>query len=154
MIVGQEAGALRGLKSALNDDKCNLKMHNVKMIEKSTDDYHMLLSPPDMMKEYTKEYHNEENNISSSWLMSPESTASTSNNNNNSPNKRCNADTISVPLPSECHNKLDYVPTTISLNSTVNQRETWDELRTIETAGLDTFDLLSYVCDVSIKYLI
>lgn len=42
---------------------------------------------------------------------------------------------------------LDDVACPASIDSTENPREAWDVLRTVETIGSDTFDLLSYLCD-------
>lgn len=138
---------LKDLKSTTNEEKRNLKMDTVKAIEELSDkNRHVLLSPSDMVNEYTIGYSNEENNATSSWLMSPESTASTTASTS-STGKKQNAD---VGAPLQVANDIDYT----SFDSTANKRETdeinWDELRTIETTGSETFDLLSYLWDVSV----
>lgn len=139
----EEEGILKGLRSTTDDEKWDLKMDMVKTIEKPSDNRHLLLSPSELIKKYEK--GNEENYASSSWLMSPESTASTST----SSSKQHNAD-VNAPSQPDCRttNDLEYTCPT-SFESTVSQRDTWDDLRTIETIGSDTFDLLSYLCDVS-----
>lgn len=141
----EEEGILKGLRSTTDDEKWDLKMDMVKTIEKPSDNRHLLLSPSELIKKYEK--GNEENYASSSWLMSPESTASTST----SSSKQHNAD-VNAPSQPDCRttNDLEYTCPT-SFESTVSQRDTWDDLRTIETIGSDTFDLLSYLCDDEIR---
>ncbi|XP_077268732.1 uncharacterized protein LOC143900867, partial [Temnothorax americanus] len=138
--IAEEGGLLKDLTRTTDDEKLDLKMDTVKTTKASNDNRHLLLSPSELVNEYGlgNNNNNEENNASSSWLMSPESTASKSS----SSSKQLNAD-ISAPLQSEGHD-LDYVSPT-SFNAITNQREMWDELRTIETTGSDTFDLLSYL---------
>lgn len=111
-------------------------MDIVKTTKESSDNRHLLLSPSELVNGL--EYNNEKNNASSSWFMTSESTAS----KNTSSSKQHDAD--SAPLQSENHD-LDC-PT--SFHTLTNQREMWDELRTIETTGSDTFDLLSYLWEV------
>lgn len=109
------------------------------MTKESSDNRHLLLSPSELANEHGLEDNNEKNNASSSWLMSPESIASKST----SSSKQHNTD-ISTPCQSETHD----VDCPTSFNTAANQREMWDELRTIETTGSDTFDLLSYLWEV------
>lgn len=139
----EEKGLSKNLRSTIDDEKEDLKiMNTTKTTDKSSDNHRLLLSPLEMVKEYAIGCTNKENNVSSSWLMSPESTASTST----SSSKQHNAD-VSAPIQSECRESvgdLDYASPT-SFDSTANQREMWDELRTIETTGSETFDLLSYL---------
>lgn len=144
----EKEGLLKNLRSTIDDEKGDLKMNIIKTTDKSSDNHRLLLSPSEMVKEYAIGYTNEENNVSS-WLMSPESTASTST----SSSKQHNADVISAPIQSEYRKSGDYAFPT-SLNITATQREMWDELRTIETTGSDTFDLLSYLWEVSWKVFI
>jgi len=126
------------LPTTTNDEKLDLKMDIVKTTKESSDNRHLLLSPSELVNEYGLEHNNEKNNASSSWLTS-ESTAS----KNTSSSKQHDAD--SAPLQFENHD-LDC-PTSFH-TLTTNQREMWDELRTIETTGSDTFDLLSYLWEV------
>lgn len=140
-----EEKLLKDLKSMTNEEKRNLKMDTVKAIEELSDNNrHLLLSPSNMVNEYTIGYSNEENNATNSWIMSPESTASTTASTS-STSKKQNAD---VGAPLEIAKDIDYTST---FDSTANKRETdetnWDELRTIETTGSETFDLLSYLWD-------
>jgi len=123
------------------DEKLDLKMDTVKTTKELNDNRHLLLPPSELVNKYGLGYNNEENNTSSSWLMSPKSIASKST----SPSKQYDAD-VSASLQSKSHD-LNYACPT-SLNTVANQRETWDELRTIETTGSDTFDLLSYLWEV------
>ncbi|XP_020288045.1 uncharacterized protein LOC109856731 isoform X2 [Pseudomyrmex gracilis] len=132
-----------------NEEKRNLKMDTVKAIEELSDNNrHLLLSPSNMVNEYTIGYSNEENNATNSWIMSPESTASTTASTS-STSKKQNAD---VGAPLEIAKDIDYTST---FDSTANKRETdetnWDELRTIETTGSETFDLLSYLWDGDVR---
>lgn len=110
----------------------------------SSDNRHLLLSPSGLTNKYEKGYGNEENYASSSWLMSPESTASTST----SSSKQHNTTDVSASIQPEYRASNDYA-CPASFDSTASQQETWDELPTIEAIGSDTFDLLSYLCDVS-----
>ncbi|XP_012227228.2 uncharacterized protein [Linepithema humile] len=130
-----EKEGLKNLRSTNGDEKGDLKMNTVKT-DKSSDNHRLMLSPSKMVKEYAIGYTNEENNVSS-WLMSPESTASTSTLSS----KQHNAD-VSAPIESP---KSGDLASPTSFGTIVNQREMWDELRTIETTGSDTFDLLSYL---------
>lgn len=142
----EEEGILKDLRSKTDDEKWDLKMDTVKTTKESSDN-HLQLSPSGLISKYEKGYGNEENYASSSWLMSPESTASTST----SSSKQHNVEPLNAPhqnLECRTNNDLDYTSPT-SFDSTASQRETWDELHTIETIGSDTFDLLSYLCDVS-----
>lgn len=140
----EEEGILKGLKSATDDEKLNLKMNSVKTIEESSDNRHLLLSPSELVNDYGLGCNNEEKNATSSWLMSPESVASTST----ASSKQRNADADAMLQP-ECRSSGDLASPTSPFDAIADQRETWDELRTIETTGSDTFDLLSYLCDVS-----
>jgi len=125
-------------------------MDNVKTIGKSADNRHSLLSPLKQANEHGKEYNNhEENNAIGSWLMSPESTASAST----SSSKQHDANvSTSVQFEYRVRESGDLEYACPSLEIIANERETWDELRTIETTGSDTFDLLSYLWDVSRLY--
>lgn len=128
---------LKDLTKTTDDEKLNLKMDIVKTTKESSDNRHLLLSPSELVNEHGLEHNNEKNNAPSSWFTTPESITS----KNTSSNKQHNAD--SAPLQSENHD-LDS-PTSFH---TITNREIWDELRTIETTGSDTFDLLSYLWEV------
>lgn len=129
------------MTKTIDDEKLDAKIDTIKMIKESSDNRHLLLSPSELANEHGLGYNNEKNNTSSSWLMSPESIASKST----SSSKQHNAD-ISTPCQSESHDLDSACPT--SFNTAANQREMWDELRTIETTGSETFDLLSYLWEV------
>lgn len=144
--IAEEEGLLKDLTRTIDDEKLDLKMDIVKTTKESSDNRHLLLSPAELVNECGLGYNNEENNASSSWLMSESTGAlkSTSSSRQHYAN-------ISAPLLSKSHD-LDYrCPT--SLNTVTNQRETWDELRTIETTGSDTFDLLSYLWEDEMRSL-
>lgn len=132
----EENEILKGLRSKTDDEKWNLKMDTTKMTTGESSDNHHLLPPSELVNKYGKEYVNEDNYASSSWLMSSESTASTST----SSSKQHNTTDVSAPFQSEYRVSNDYACST---------NETWDELPTIEAIGSDTFDLLSYLCEVS-----
>lgn len=140
----EEEGTLNDLKSTTDDEKLSLKMNTVKTIKDLSDNNHLLLSSPELVNDYGLKYSNEEKKATSSWLMSPESIASTST----ASSKKHNADADALLQP-EYRANNDLACPTSPFDSTTNQRETWDELCTIETTGSDTFDLLSYLCDVS-----
>ncbi|XP_025992650.1 uncharacterized protein LOC105197254 [Solenopsis invicta] len=138
VLIAEEEGLLKDLTNTTDDEKLDLKMDTVKTTKESSDNRHLLLSPSELANEYKLGYNNDKKNTSSSWLMSLESTASKST----SSSKQHDAD-VSVSLVSNDHD-FDYASPT-SIDNAINQRETWDELRTIETTGSDTFDLLSYL---------
>lgn len=139
-VLIEEEGLLKDLTKPTDDEKLDLKMDTVKTTKESSDNCHLLLSPSELVNEYGLEHNNEDNKASSSWLMSPESTTSKST----SSSKQHNADVSA--FQSKDHNLDNACPT--SFDIAANQRETWDELRTIETNGSDTFDLLSYLWGV------
>lgn len=143
--IVEEEKILKDLKSTIDDEKLNLKMNTVKTTEESSDN-RPLLSPSGLVNDYGLGHNNEEKNATSSWLMSPESIASTST----ASSKQHNADADTLLQP-EYRPSSDLTSPTSPFDTTAitNQRETWDELRTFETTGSDTFDLLSYLCDVS-----
>ncbi|EFN68215.1 hypothetical protein EAG_13126 [Camponotus floridanus] len=143
----EEEGILKDLKSATDDEKLNLKMNTVKTIEESGDNRHLLLSPSELVNDGLG-YNNEKKNATSSWLMSPESVASTST----ASSKQRNAD-VDAMLQPEYRAGGDLACPTSPLDTIADQREMWDELRTIETTGSDTFDLLSYLCDDEMRSL-
>jgi hypothetical protein len=140
VLIAEGEGLLKDLTKTTDDEKVDLKMDTVKTTKESSDNRH-LLSPSELANEYKLGYNNDEKNASSSWLMSPESTASKSTSSS-----RQNDADVSAPLVSKDRD-LDYASPT-STDNVTNQRETWDELRTIETTGSDTFDLLSYLWEV------
>lgn len=144
----EEEEILKDLKSATDDEKLNLKMNTVKTIEESGDNRHLLLSPSELVNDYGLGYNNEKKNATSSWLMSPESIASTST----ASSKQRNAD-VDAMLQPEYRAGGDLACPTSPLDTIADQREMWDELRTIETTGSDTFDLLSYLCDDEMRSL-
>lgn len=137
--IAEEEGLLKDLTKPTDDEKLDLKMDIVKTIKESSDNYHLLLSPSELVNEYGLGYNNEQNKASSSWLMSPESTTSKST----SSSKQHNADVSA--FQSKVQN-LDNA--CVTFDTAANQRETWDELCTIETTGSNTFDLLSYLWEV------
>ncbi|KYN15458.1 hypothetical protein ALC57_12507 [Trachymyrmex cornetzi] len=147
--IAKEEELLKDLTKT-TDEKLDLKMDTVKTTKESNDNRHLLLSPSELVNECGLGYNNEEKNTFSSdikqWLMSPKSIASKST----SPSKQYDAD-VSAPLQSKSHDLGYACPT--SLNTVANQRETWDELRTIETTGSGTFDLLSYLWEDEIRSL-
>lgn len=141
-----EEKGLKNLRSKIDetDEKGGLKMNTVKTTDKSSDNHRLLLSPSAMAKECAIGHINEEN-VPSSWLLSPESTASTSTS---SSNKQHNGGALIQFESRKSISDLDHTSPT-SFDTIASQREMWDELRTIETTGSDTFDLLSYLWEVS-----
>ncbi|XP_028049430.1 inner centromere protein A [Monomorium pharaonis] len=138
VLIAKEEELLKDLTRTTDDKKLDLKMDTVKTTKESSDSCHLLLSPSELVNERGLGYNKDENNASSSWLMSPESTASKST----SSSKQHDADT-SASLQSKDHD-LDYA-SPIPFDNGASQRDTWDELHTIETTGSNTFDLLSYL---------
>ncbi|XP_070163680.1 uncharacterized protein [Polyergus mexicanus] len=147
VLTVEEEGTLKDLKNT-DDEELNLKMNTVKTIEDSSDNGHLLLSPPELVNDYALKYNNEEKKATSSWLMSPESIVSVSS----ASSKKHNADADALLQP-EYRANGDLACPTSSFDPTANQRETFDELCTIETTGSDTFDLLSYLCDDEMRSL-
>ncbi|KAL0125781.1 hypothetical protein PUN28_004680 [Cardiocondyla obscurior] len=145
VLIAEEGGVLKNLTKTTDDAKVNLKMDIVKTTKEPNDNCHLVVSPSELVNEYKLEYKNEENNASSLWLMSPESTASVST----SSSKQHNADDAPFQT-SNCD--LEHAHPT-SVNASAIQREMWDELRTFETTGSDTFDLLSYLWEDEMRSL-
>lgn len=136
--IAEEEGLLKDLTRTADDEKLNLKMDIVKTTRASSDNRHSLLSPLEFVNEYGLKYKNEENSAASNtWLTSLESAATKSTT---SSSKQHDAD-VGTPQSKD----RDFAGPTSLGTAATNQRETWDELRTIETTGSDAFDLLSYL---------
>lgn len=143
-VLSSEEGVLKDLMSVTDEEKWNVKMSTAETTEHLNDSCHSLQSTSNVTSKYEKKNSPTESNTSNLWLKISKG----STNVNTS--KQNNTD-VSAPFQSRYHieeiDLNDACPT--SFDSTENQRETWDVLRTVETTGSDTFDLLSYLCDVS-----
>lgn len=141
-VLSSEEGVLKDLMSVTDEEKWNVKMSTAETTEHLNDSCHSLQSTSNVTSKYEGKNSPTESNTSNLWLKISKG----STNVNTS--KQNNTD-VSAPFQSRYHieeiDLNDACPT--SFDSTENQRETWDVLRTVETTGSDTFDLLSYLCD-------
>lgn len=148
-VLSSEEGVLKDLMSVA-EDKWSMKMNTAKTTEHSNNSCQSLQSTSNVTSKYEKKNSSTESNTSNLWLKL--SKGSTTNVNTSSWSKQNDTD-VSTSFQSryqiEDIDLNDACPS--SFDSTENQRETWDVLRTVETTGSDTFDLLSYLCDVSFK---
>ncbi|XP_076761366.1 uncharacterized protein LOC143429587 [Xylocopa sonorina] len=144
--LSSEEGVFKDLMSVADDERWSMKMNTAETTEQSNNNCHSLQSISHVTSRFAKEDSPTESNTSSTWLKTTKGTTDTINTSSWS--KQSNSD-ISTSFQSKY--QIEYIdlndacPT--SFDSTENQRETWDVLRTVETTGSDTFDLLSYLCD-------
>lgn len=139
---------MKDLMSVTDEEKRSMKMTTAGTTEHLNNNSHSLQA-----SSITSKYHKDDSITESStpntWLkLSKGSTTAIVNTSEGI--KQSNAD-VSAPFQSryrmEDVDLNDARP--ISFDATESQREMWDMLRTVETTGSDTFDLLSYLCDVS-----
>ncbi|CAK9823724.1 hypothetical protein ANTRET_LOCUS2010 [Anthophora retusa] len=147
-VLSSEEGVLKDLISVADEDKWSMKMNSAETDEHSNNNNcRSLQSTSDVTSKHEKENSAAESNTSNLWLKLPKGSTPTINTSS-SWSKQNNTD-ISTPFQSryqiEDIELNDAAPT--SFDSTENPRETWDVLKTVETTGSDTFDLLSYLCD-------
>ncbi|OAD57347.1 hypothetical protein WN48_02238, partial [Eufriesea mexicana] len=145
-VLSSEEGVLKDLMSVGDEEKWSLKMNTAETTKHSNNSCPSLQSTSNVTSKYERKDSPTESNTSNLWLKL--SKGSTATVNTSSWNKQSITD-VSTPFQSryqiEDIDLKDACPT--SFDSTENQREAWDVLRTVETTGSDTFDLLSYVCD-------
>lgn len=145
-VLSSEEGVLKDLMSVAEEDKWSMKMSTAKTTENSNNSCQSLQSTSNVTSKYEKKNSSTESNTSNLWLKL--SKGSTTTVNTSSWSKQNDTD-VSTSFQSryqiEDIDLNDACPS--SFDSTENQRETWDVLRTVETTGSDTFDLLSYLCD-------
>ncbi|KAK1130905.1 hypothetical protein K0M31_017209 [Melipona bicolor] len=143
-VLSSEEGVLKDLMSVADEEKWSAKMNNVGTTEHLNNSCHSLQSMSNVPSKCEKKDSPAESNTSNLWLKISKGSTTTVN-----ASKQNDTD-ISTPFQSrnQIEEEIDLndaCPT--SFDSTENQRETWDMLRTVETTGSDTFDLLSYLCD-------
>ena len=127
--------------SVAEEDKWSMKMSTAKTTENSNNSCQSLQSTSNVTSKYEKKNSSTESNTSNLWLkLSKGSTTTVQNDTDVSTSFQSRYQIEDIDLNDACPSSFD---------STENQRETWDVLRTVETTGSDTFDLLSYLCDVS-----
>ncbi|CAD1473042.1 unnamed protein product, partial [Heterotrigona itama] len=141
-VLSSEEGVLKDFIS-VDEEKWSVKMNNVGTTEDLNNSCRSLQSMSNVPIKYEKTDSPAESNTSNLWLKISEGSTTTVNTS-----KQNNTD-VSTPFQPRYQIEKIYLsdacPT--SYDSTENQRETWDVLRTVETTGSDTFDLLSYLCD-------
>lgn len=140
---------MKDLISVADEDKWSMKMNAAETTENINNNCQSIQSPSDVTSvKYEKEDTTAVSNPPNVWLKLSKGSAATLNTSSLS--KQNNTE-VSTPIQPRYHigdvDLNDACPT--SFDSTDNQRETWDALRTVETTGSDSFDLLSYLCDVS-----
>ena len=150
-VLSSEEGVLKDLISVADEDKWSMKMNAAETTEHINNNSQSIQSPSDITSvKYEKEDSTAISNPSNVWLKL--SKGSTATLNTSSLNKQNNTE-VSTPIQPRYHigdvDVNDACPT--SFDSTDNQRETWDPLRTVETTGSDSFDLLSYLCDDEVR---
>ncbi|XP_078033142.1 uncharacterized protein LOC144467975 [Augochlora pura] len=146
--LSSEVGILKDLMNVADEERWNVKMSNsAETTEYFTSNSHSLQSTQKATSKSAKEDSTAET-AATGWLKLSMGTASTTST---SPwSKQNNTTTVSTPSfqPRYQVEEIDLddaCPT--SIDSAENQRDTWDVLRTVETTGSDTFDLLTYLCD-------
>lgn len=146
--LSSEVGILKDLMNVADEERWNVKMSNsAETTEYFTSNSHSLQSTQKATSKSAKEDSTAET-AATGWLKLSVGTASTTST---SPwSKQNNTTTVSTPSfqPRYQVEEIDLddaCPT--SIDSAENQRDTWDVLRTVETTGSDTFDLLTYLCD-------
>lgn len=150
-VLASEEGVLKDLMSVADKNKWNVKMNAVETTKHINSNSHSLQSPSEITSvKYEKKDSTAEVNTSNSWLrLSKESTAAP----NTSSWSKQNDTEASTTFQSRYHvgdvDLNDACPTLF--DSADNQPQTWDVLRTVETTGSDTFDLLSYLCDDEVR---
>lgn len=147
-VLSSEEGVLSGLASVEDDGMWSTKMDTAKNNEHLNNCYNSLQSTSEATSKCQKENSTSQSNTSNSWLKLPKGAIVALNSASLS--KQNSAE---VNTPSQSRHQVrgidleDACPS--SFDSAESQRETWDMLCTMETNGSDTFDLLSYLCDVS-----
>lgn len=139
---------MKDLISIADKEKWNVKMDSAGTTKYFNTNSHSLQSTPKVPSKCEKEDSTAESTTSNTWLKL--SKVTTSNTSTSSWNKQITTTASTSNQPRHQVggiNLNDACPT--SFDSTETQREPWDVLRTVETNGSDSFDLLSYLCDVS-----
>lgn len=144
--LSSEEGVLKGLMS-VDDEKWSTKMNTAEANEHSSDNSHSLQSTLNVTSKQDKENSYTVSGTSNLWLKIPKEQNTSSNritetNTNTSAPFQSRYQIGEIDLNDACPTFFD---------PTENQRETWDMIRTVETTGSDTFDLLSYLCDDEIR---
>ncbi|KOC68488.1 hypothetical protein WH47_10728, partial [Habropoda laboriosa] len=145
-VLSSEERVLKDLMSVADEEKWNVKMNTAETNEPLSNNCQSLQLTSDVTSKYEKEDSTAVSNTPNLWLKLSKGSAATINRSSWS--KQNNTD---VSTPSQSRYPIEDIdlnnagPT--SFDSIENQRETWDVLKTVETTGSDTFDLLSYLCD-------
>lgn len=152
--LSSEEGVLKDLIGVADEERCNVKMNSAETTNYFTNNSHSLQTTPKLTASKCAEEDNStaDSTTLSDWLKLPRgpTASSTSTSTCTSPyNKQNNATIIGTPSfePKYQVEEIyldEACPTSIDSEK---QRETWDMLRTVETTGSETFDLLSYLCD-------
>ncbi|XP_066590973.1 hepatic leukemia factor-like [Prorops nasuta] len=163
-VLTSEEGGLKSLASAIQvQEKQNIKMDSIKPVE-FPDVSNSFIRPTllhiDEHKQQQHHHHHHhhhhqqhqqqaevtnDKNAGDHWSDVPRNTFAT----NRIPWNKETAREFHAECPvGELYFDGSSPTHAISMES---QRESWDVLRTIESAGSDTFDLLSYVCDEEIR---
>lgn len=141
MGKGVSGNATRGV----NKEKGKLRMNSFGDMELSGSKYQPLLSSSNSTFDCKKELDETEYNRSNTLLKL--SKASTS-----AENSKMSTSDVNIPFHSPQH--ISYLNMDNACQNTFESTEnshpeTWDILHTVQT-GSDTFDLLSYLCEVSV----
>ncbi|KZC07965.1 hypothetical protein WN55_09028 [Dufourea novaeangliae] len=146
-LSSAEKGVLQELMSVADKERWNVKMNSAGTTEYSHTNYSLQCTSKISSRsprEDSTVLSNTSNTSNTRLKLSDGETSSTSTSTWN----KQNTTDVGIPLQSRYKiESIDLDDCLTSFDSTNNQRETWDVLRTVETTGSDTFDLLSYLCD-------
>lgn len=144
--LSSEEGVLKDLMG-VDEEKWSTKMNTAATTEQSSDHSHSLQSTLNVTSKQDKENSYTASSTSNLWAKVSKGATVTENTSSN----RTMETNTNISAPFQPRYQIgeidlnDACPT--SFDSTENQRETWDMIRTVETTGSDTFDLLSYLCN-------
>lgn len=146
--LSSEEGVLKDLISVADDERWDIKMDSAETTNYFTSNCHSLQTTPKVTTtKRTEEDSTADTTTSSNWLKLPKG-ATASSTTTSTWNKQ-NTTTVGTSSfqPRYQVEEIDLDDARPTSIDPEKQRETWDMLRTVETTGSDTFDLLSYLCD-------
>ncbi|XP_076226534.1 uncharacterized protein LOC116429504 [Nomia melanderi] len=144
--LSSQEGVLKDLISIADKEKWNVKMDSAETTKYFNTNSHSLQSTPKVTSKCEREDSTAESTTSNTWLRLSKVTTSSASTSSWSKQITTTASTSNQPRYQIGDIDLDDACPT-SFDSTETQREPWDVLRTVETNGSDSFDLLSYLCD-------
>ncbi|XP_076644699.1 uncharacterized protein LOC143354468 isoform X1 [Halictus rubicundus] len=146
--LSSEEGVLKDLIGVADEERWNVKMDSAETTNYFTSNCHSLQTTPKVTtSKCAEEDSTADTTTSSNWLKLPR--GATASSTSTSPWNKQNTTTVSTPSFQPEHQAEDIDLDDACPTSIDSEKEpgTWDVLRTVETTGADTFDLLSYLCD-------